>query len=96
MINHEFLQTDQNRAQKELDCYEYCMDNTDRLFESSDYRGAAAYLENAARSLRELARMQDDKRQLRMYLHTKQTEGKRQMARMLEKSMNMQARKDWF
>lgn len=58
-----FLPGDQLQADKELDCYGYCLDRAITLFAQGNFDEAAAYHENIARSLRELARMKKAKQQ---------------------------------
>lgn len=60
MLNN-FLPGDQLQAQREIDCFEYCSNLADSHFERGQYAEAAAYYDNATRSLRELKRMQEDK-----------------------------------
>ena len=47
----------EEKAIKELHCYMYCLDKHVREFEKENFIAAAVYLENAARSLKELERM---------------------------------------
>ena len=42
------------RKQRELDCFMYCLYQSLNNFKNKKYGHAAVYLENAARSLREL------------------------------------------
>ena len=48
---------DEANARKELDCYMYCLYQSLECFKNKQYGYAAVYLENAARSLKELERM---------------------------------------
>jgi len=45
------------RRQRELDCFMYCLYSSLDNFKNKEYGHAAVYLENAARSLKELERM---------------------------------------
>lgn len=58
----EFLDSDQEKAERQLECFEYLAEQGDAHFDSRNYGKAASYYENAARSLRELDRMQEEKR----------------------------------
>ena len=49
--------TNEEKAVKELHCYMYCLYESLENFKNKNYGHAAVYLENAARSLRELERM---------------------------------------
>ena len=51
------------RKQRELDCIMYCLYQSLNNFKNKKYGHAAVYLENAARSLRELERMKVDENQ---------------------------------
>lgn len=57
-----FLPKDLVSAGKELDCYGYCLNQSIEHFLNADFKRAAAYHENIARSLKELQRMHEDKR----------------------------------
>ena len=46
--------TNEEKAQRELDCFMYCMYQALEEFKHKNYKYSAVYLENAARSLREL------------------------------------------
>ena len=46
--------TNEEKAQRELDCFMYCMYQALYEFKKKNYKYSAVYLENAARSLREL------------------------------------------
>ena len=46
--------SNQLEAEKELDCYMYCLYESLKFFNKKEYENAALYLENAARSLRVL------------------------------------------
>lgn len=48
---------DKQKALKELQCYMYCMEQSAQEFRKENFTESALYLENAARSLKELERM---------------------------------------
>ena len=52
---------DVKAAMKEIDCYGYCLSEASRHFDEENYTFAAIYLENAARSLKELERLKEEK-----------------------------------
>ena len=52
---------DVKAAIKEIECYGYCLSEAARHFEEENYKFAALYLENAARSLKELERLKEEK-----------------------------------
>ena len=58
-----FLNHDQEQAQKEMNCFDYCTERADVNFDIGNYAVAAAYYENATRSLKALDRMQSEKEQ---------------------------------
>ena len=49
--------TNEEKAIKELHCYMYCMEQSAQEFRKENFTESALYLENAARSLKELERM---------------------------------------
>ncbi|WP_337970217.1 hypothetical protein [Virgibacillus salexigens] len=56
-----FFKSDLPKAKKEIDCYNYCANNAVRKLNNEKFGEAAAYLENAIRSLHELEKMQVSK-----------------------------------
>jgi hypothetical protein len=56
-----FMPEHQDKADNELDCYGYLLINSIELFAHADFERAAAYHENIARTLKELARMKKEK-----------------------------------
>lgn len=54
-----FLKSDQEKANKELDCYGYLLNKGIELFMQADFDKAAVYHENIARTLKELGRMKN-------------------------------------
>lgn len=56
-----FLKSDQESANRELDCYGYCMSVAIEHFMNGDFEKAALYHENIIRSLHELQKMKNDK-----------------------------------
>lgn len=52
--------TNQREAKRELDCYMHCLYESLKFFNKKEYENAALYLENAARSLKELERLKVD------------------------------------
>ncbi|MGJ9460321.1 hypothetical protein [Oceanobacillus sp. CF4.6] len=76
----DFLLADKERAEKEIDCFECCTEQADSNFEIGNYAVAAAYYENATRSLKELARMQEEKKLYdKAWFLLKQIEGQQQV-----------------
>ena len=55
--------TNEEKAQRELDCFMYCMYQALYEFKKKNYKYSAVYLENAARSLRELGELKVDENQ---------------------------------
>jgi hypothetical protein len=83
-MNHLFLDKDQVSAKKELDCYEYLLNEGLASFIEADFEKAAAYHENIVRTLKELARMKKEKEELnRAWLLFKQIDGERQQKELL-------------
>lgn len=56
-----FLRSNQDEANRELDCYAYLLRNSIGFFMLGDFDKAAAYHENIVRSLKELGRMKSEK-----------------------------------
>lgn len=56
-----FLQADQDRAKKELDCFDYLMMNAIEHIAKGDFGKAAVFHENIARSLHELQALKNSK-----------------------------------
>lgn len=56
-----FLESDQERASREIDCYGYLMVKAMGYMAKTDFAKAAAYHENIARSLKELQRLKTEK-----------------------------------
>ncbi|MDY0396812.1 hypothetical protein ACFSMW_14795 [Virgibacillus halophilus] len=52
-----FLASDQEKADREMDCYGYCLKIAIEHYMRGDFAKAAAYHENIIRSLRELENM---------------------------------------
>lgn len=50
----------EEKAVKELDCYMYCLYQSLEHFKKDEFAEASVYLENAARSLKELERLKVD------------------------------------
>lgn len=57
-----FLPKELQRAEKELDCYGYCLDNAIAYYLNGEFEKASIYHENAARSLRELQSMKNNRK----------------------------------
>lgn len=57
-----FLKSDQESANRELDCYGYCLNNAIENFLKGDFEGAIRQHENIIRSLYALERMKQDKK----------------------------------
>lgn len=49
--------TNEEKAVREIKCYGYCLRQACTYFENNNYLEASFYLENAARSLRELDKL---------------------------------------
>lgn len=60
-VLNNFLKKDQERAQRELDCYAYCLNLSLENFLNNKFEKAASYHENVARSLRAIKDMKEDK-----------------------------------
>lgn len=56
-----FLESDQDAASREIDCYGYLMVKALGYVAKSDFAKAAAYHENIARTLKELNRLKTEK-----------------------------------
>lgn len=81
-----FLETDQEKAKKELDYYGYLLNNAIENMLNGEFSKAAVYHENIANSLRELERMKNTKKMHdEAWLLLKQIEGKQQQEELLEK-----------
>lgn len=81
-----FLEADQEKAKKELDCYGYLLNNAIENLLNGEFSKAAIYHENIAHSLRELERMKNTKKMHdEACLLLKQIEGRRQQDELLEK-----------
>jgi len=50
----------EKKAVEELECYMYCLQQSFEQFRKKKYVESAFYLENAARSLKELERLKSD------------------------------------
>lgn len=70
----KFLKSDQAKAQQELDCYHYCVEQANVRVRNGEYKEASIYLENASRSAQELERMNKSKRELDEWVRIKQIE----------------------
>lgn len=55
--------TNEEKAQRELDCFMYCMYQALYEFKKKNYKNSAVYLENATRSLRELEELKESENQ---------------------------------
>lgn len=84
-----FMKGDYTRAQREMDCYNYCIDQSERHMQEDDYSKAAIYLENAARSARELEQMQESKRKLDEWVRIERIRAEQQMAERLIANMGL-------
>ncbi|SEP57672.1 hypothetical protein SAMN05216232_0218 [Virgibacillus subterraneus] len=79
-----FLKDDQARAQKELDCYNYCIKNASVQLESGEFGQTAAYLDNASRSMRELEKLKIAKQTFdKHWWEIKQIEGQQEVDRVI-------------
>lgn len=56
-----FLKSDQDRASKELDCFDYLMMNAIEHIAKGEFGKAATYHENMARTLHELQTLKNSK-----------------------------------
>lgn len=59
-----FLDKHEEQADKEKDCYGYCMAQAIEHFAHADFEKAAIYHENIVRSLRELQALKNEKLQV--------------------------------
>lgn len=78
----KFLKDDQVKAQNESDCFHYCMDIAQKHMSAGEYDKAVMYTENASRSLRELERMSETKRNMDEWVRIKQIEAQQHTAQM--------------
>lgn len=77
--NGLFLQEDKEKAEKELDCCGYCINNANQHYRHTEFEKAAVYHDNIARSLRELQAMKNKKEMTEAaWLMWKQIEADRQ------------------
>lgn len=60
-VLNNFLKKDQERAQRELDCYGYCLNLAIKKFMDAEFEKAAAYHENITRSLKAIEDMKENK-----------------------------------
>lgn len=82
-----FLDMDEERANKELDCYGDCLATGIENFMETDFEKAALEHENIARSLKELARLKERKIEMdtaAYYLNQINEEEKRRLLFHLE------------
>ena len=62
LIKEHFLPQDEREATAEMMCATYCLDQARYAVLREDYKKALAYFENATRSIRELARLNEKKK----------------------------------
>ena len=62
LIKEHFLPSDEREATAEMVCASYCLDQARIAIFREDYKKALAYFENATRSIRELARLNEKKK----------------------------------
>lgn len=62
LIKEHFLPSDEREATAEMMCAAYCLDQARYAVLREDYKKALAYFENATRSIRELARLNEKKK----------------------------------
>jgi len=67
-VMNNFLPSDQDAASRELDCFGYCMMQAIEHVANNRFDKAAAYHENAARSLRALSKMKKANDQARFII----------------------------
>lgn len=80
-----FLKDDEKRAQREIDCFNYCSLIAEQKFLQDEFEEAAKYYENATRSLHELDRMKQAKLAVdQAWLILKQLDGQRQVDELLK------------
>jgi hypothetical protein len=85
MSQLKVLKDDQDRAQKEIDCFNYCSNIGEQAFIQMDFAKSAAYFKNATRSLHELDRMKQAKISVdKAWLILKQLDGQQQVDRLLK------------
>lgn len=81
----QFLKDDQERAQKEIDCFNYCSSLGEKSFTERNYAESAAYFKNATRSLIALDNMKQAKISVdKAWLILKQLEGQQQVDELLK------------
>lgn len=79
-----FLKDDQERAKKEIDSYNYCMMNASEKLKNEEFGQAAAYLNNANRSLQALEQMKTAKQTFdQAWWEIKQIEGQQEADRVI-------------
>jgi len=62
LVKEHFLPQDEREATAEMVCASYCLDQARIAIFQEDYKRALAYFENATRSIRELARLNEKKK----------------------------------
>lgn len=78
------LADDEERADRELKCFNYCVKQAETACQKEDLRTAAGYYDNAVRSLRALDSMQDAKRKIdQAHFILNQIKGQRQIDELL-------------
>lgn len=97
-MNELFIAEHQDAAEQEFSCYGYCLDNAITNYMESNFGRAAAYLENAARSLRELQILKSHKQaqeQAMKLLNELDGDSRNQALKRLT-DREMQMRRDYF
>ncbi len=59
------MKTLRERFKEEADCHNYCVKESDKRIKERDYIGAAVFMENAARSLKEMEKIKVEMEDLR-------------------------------
>lgn len=54
----------EEQFKEEVDCHNYCMKEAEKRMKKNDFIGAAVFLENATRSLKEMDKLQKQKQDL--------------------------------
>ncbi|WP_373894418.1 hypothetical protein [Virgibacillus sp. CBA3643] len=79
-----FLKADQEKAEREVDCYDYCLGLATEKLKQEEFGEASAYLDNASRSLKELERMKIAKQTFdQSWFEIKQIEGQQHVDKVI-------------